>query len=104
MYLGKFEDSYKLYKKIKDLTFPNEPKIVEESIKFNEELLKIEPNKLQSFFVIGFLYFFKKNNLPMAFDSFEKFIKAANNKTEYDFLSNITIGFLSEIKEALKLK
>ena len=104
MYLGKFEDSYKLYKKIKDLTFPNEPRIVEESIKFNEELLKIEPNKLQSFFVIGFLYFFKKNNLPMAFDSFEKFIKAANNKTEYDFLSNITIGFLSEIKEALKLK
>ena len=42
--------AFRYYKKLANLTFYNEPAIVNECIQFNEDLLIKEPDKIQCYF------------------------------------------------------
>ncbi len=67
------------------INFENEIFIVDQCVNFNKELIKNEPSKNQFLFILGFLYYRKKINLPEAFDYFERFKNEAIDK-KYDYL------------------
>lgn len=103
MYLEKFELGYKDYKRLRGLSFAGEDSIVDQCINFNKELIKNEPDKKQTFFILGYLYFTKKKNLPMALDNFEKFMKDACADSKYDYLCTRAVTYINDIKTKMGL-
>lgn len=99
IYLGKYEKGVKDYSRIAGLKYPDEEKIVDQCIEFNKELIKNEPQKIQSFFILGFLEHKKKKHLPAAQLYFESFIEKAESKEEYVFLLVRAKSYLGEIKK-----
>ena len=57
---------------------------------FNENIMKEEPDKIQCLFVIGYLFWKKIGNLPIALDKFEDFLVEAKDNSDYLTLYNIT--------------
>ena len=104
MYLGKFTKGLNDYKKLVRLWFADEQNIVDQCIDFNRELLRLEPDKIQSFFILGYLYYKKKRNFPMALESFETFQeKARADEKTYEPLIAPTSSYLSEIRKQMRL-
>jgi len=103
MYSYKFEKGYKCYKKLKELTFHNEELTVDECINFNQTLLNAEPDKLQSLFILGFLYQSKKINYPMAYEYFDNFINLTKNNDKYDYLRTRAESYLVELRRVMDL-
>jgi len=104
MYLEKFEYGLKDYKRLRGLTFKGEESIVDQCIKFNNELIQNEPDKKQSLFILGYLNYTKRNHLPLALDNFEKFIEETKNETKYEFLHIRAVTYTEEIKNEMGLK
>ncbi|MHA1372417.1 MAG: hypothetical protein ACTSRA_22175, partial [Promethearchaeota archaeon] len=104
MYLEKFELGFKDYKRLREVSFQGEESIVDQCINFNMELLKNEPDKKQSFFILGYLYYVKKKNLPIALENFEKFIKEISSDTKYEYLRKRAVTYLGQIKRKMGLE
>ncbi len=53
---------------------------------FNLEQLQIQPDFYESYFIIGYLKYFKEGNLGEALEHFEKFLKRAGKIKKYRLL------------------
>jgi hypothetical protein len=104
MYLEEFPIAYNAYKRIKDSNFTEENLTFAECISFNEDYIKRYPMFHQSLFILGYLYYFKKNNLPLALDKLELFVDVTNKIRKYKFLRDKSISFISDIKKEIKLQ
>lgn len=104
MYLERWEESIKTYKKISEVRFTNEDLSVNEVLEFNKSYYKSYPNFLQSLFIIAFIKLKKENNLPEAFEFFNKFIEQAREIKKYEFLLIRAKSYLEEVKERMNLK
>jgi hypothetical protein len=102
MYLEKFEKGFKIYQRIENSTFPGEDIIVEQVLKFNENLLLEDPKRIQCHYILGFIYWKKKQNLPMGFEHFENFIKKSRNISTYKFLHDKAKVFFDELSDQMQ--
>lgn len=98
MHLEKFNEGYIVYEKIANNSFVDEDDRVNQVIKFNEDYLLQHPEHIQSFFINAYLELKKKNNLPRAYDFFEKFMKEAEGQPKYKFLIDKSKLYFLEIK------
>jgi len=102
MYLEKYDKAVKIYKKIIENSYPNEELTLKEVYIFNEKILKNNPEKIQLYFILGYLKYKKDSNYPEAYDYFEKFLsKATNNK--YDFLIEKAKSYKAELEQKMKI-
>jgi hypothetical protein len=101
MYLEKFEKGIKDYKKLVKISYEGEEDNVTECINFNIQLLSSDPSKLQCLFILGFLFYKKKANLPLSLEYFEEFINKINGINKYDYLRTVSLSYLSEIKNLI---
>lgn len=77
-WLENYASAWKQCEKIKKQNYPNENFVSQEIIKFNETLVATIEKPIL-YFWIGFNYYFKQNNLPLAFQNFETFVQKAND-------------------------
>ena len=103
MYLEKFEHGDRDYKRLRGLTYPGEEIIVDQCIDFNKELLINEPDKKQSLFILGYLQYVKKNNLPLALEKFEEFLSETRKNSKFDYLRVRAVTYTGEIKKEMEL-
>jgi len=97
-----YSEALKQCQKIKKLSYPTEIITLEEVRKFNLKLLSENKSKVQLYFWIGFLSYFKKDNLGDALQDFENFEKEANDKMA--ILKQKSTTYLQEIKQQMKIK
>lgn len=103
MYLEKFDKGIKCYKKLTSVSFPGEESIIDQCIDFNKGMLKDNADKKQILFILGFLYYKKKANLPMALQYFEAF-KTQGAELKYNILLSRVETYLSEIRKGMNLR
>jgi len=103
MYTEKFDDALKVYEKIAKTSFLNEENILLEIYKFNEDLLVKEPERIQSYFIIGFLKYKKESNYPDALDNLEKFLSKSVGKDKYQILRDRAETYEKELKNLMDL-
>jgi len=96
-WLEQYASAWKQCEKIKKQNYSNEFEISREVTQFNEELLKIVIDKPVLYFWIGFNYYYKQINLPLALKNFEVFIEQADPSME--MLSQKASSWLIEIKK-----
>jgi hypothetical protein len=101
--LKKFQEGYSVYENIARNKFPMEIDRINQVIRFNEELLKSQPDHIQSIFIIGYLYLKKLENAPLALESLEKFLEKAKHKEDYFFLIDKAKQLLKETKQILEI-
>lgn len=101
MYLEKYDKAVKVYKKIIENSYPGEESILKEVYIFNEKILENNPEKIQLYFILGYLKYKKDSNYPEAYDYFEKFLSKANNK--YDFLIEKAKSYKAELEQKMKI-
>ncbi|MGC9000736.1 tetratricopeptide repeat protein [Caldisericum sp.] len=101
MYVGEYEKGLKNYKKLLEVKFLKESKIVDECIEYNKNLIKNEQDKYQLLFIIGYLYYFKKNDLINALKYFELFKDKVCIDISYAYLYTRADTYISEIKKKL---
>jgi len=101
MYIGKYEKGFNDYKKLSDIKFLNEPRRVDECIEYNKDLIKVEANKYQLLFILGFLFYFKKRDLMSALNYFKSFKEKACSNRDYDYLCKRVDTYLMEISSKL---
>lgn len=104
MYLEKFEKGYKIYQKLEKTTFPSEEDVIEQVINFNEQLLRDDKNIIQCHFILGFLYWKKKHNIPIAFEHFEHFMNKSKTDLKYKYLYDLVESFLVKLKNQMKIE
>lgn len=96
-----YQNALKLCQKIKQQSYLAEPITLEEVRKFNLNLLSDTNPKAQLYFWIGFLSYFKSNNLGDALQDFENFEKLASDNM--DLLKQKSIAYLREIKQKMNI-
>lgn len=96
-----YQNALKICQKIKQQSYLIEPIILEEVRKFNLNLLLDTNPKAQLYFWIGFLSYFKRNNLGDALQDFENFEKLAS--AHMDILKQKSTAYLREIKQQMKI-
>jgi len=96
-----YQNALKLCQKIKQQSYLMEPITLEEVRKFNLKLLSDANPKAQLYFWIGFLSYFKMDNLGNALQDFENFEKLASNNM--DLLKQKSTPYLCEIKQKMKI-
>ena len=101
MYLEKYDKAVKVYKKIIENSYPGEESTLKEVYIFIENILKNNPDKIQLYFVLGYLKYRKDSNYPEAYDYFEKFLSKANNN--YDFLIVKVKSYKAELEHKMKI-
>jgi len=101
MYLEKYDKAVKVYKKIIKNSYPSEELTLKEVFIFNEKILKNNPEKIQLYFILGYLKYKKDSNYPEAYDYFEKFLSKANNK--HDFLIEKAKSYKAELEQEMKI-
>jgi len=104
MYVGKFEKGFNDYKKLNTISFQNEDKIVQECIDFNKQLIEQEPNKKQALFILGFLYYKKLGNYPLALEYFERFERETKGNEKYKYLLKRSTTYIGELKKAMEIR
>ncbi len=97
-----YQNALKLCQKIKKQSYPAETITLDEVRKFNLNLLSTENNKAQLYFWIGFLSYFKRNNLGDALQDFENFENFADNSMSV--LKQKSSAYLIEIKRNISIK
>jgi tetratricopeptide (TPR) repeat protein len=103
MYLNRFDTALKIYDEIANYHYDGEDDIVDQIIAYNEDYLKRNPKFIQSLFILGFAYYVKKHNLPMALGYFEGFLDKAN-KTKHRELILRARKYKSDIKRQMRIR
>lgn len=84
MYLERFDKALTVYRRIAKSTYESEiENIVPQIIRFNEQQLIREPNKIQSHFILGYIKLKKNINYPEALSHFETFLNKARRQARY---------------------
>ncbi len=104
MYIGKFTQAINCYRILSNISFKEEEFIVNQCLAFNLEIFQNEPDKIQCYFILGYLNWKKKLNFPVALENFESFIEKAKPKKDYKYLLNIAINHLQSIESKMSLK
>lgn len=81
-YIGKLEEAHKEYKHAFSGTV-FDPKFLLSIEEFIENLLKKNPEKFQFYYCLGMINFFGKEDMKLAKENFEKFIKTAKSLKKY---------------------
>lgn len=68
----------------------------------NETLIRNEPDKIQSYFVLGYLLFKKSGNLPMALEHFQCFLKKAEGQPKFKSLIREAETCMQQIERGLE--
>lgn len=103
MYMEKFDNALKVYKKIVNTSYIGEENTLVEIYKFNEDFLEKHPEKIQSYFIIGYLKYKKESNYPDGLEYFEKFISASDSQDKYSLLRKKAEEYQGELKRIMKL-
>jgi len=103
LFLTKFEEALKKYKRIAESTFVNEEVILNEVISFNKNMITNSPDYAQSYFILGFLYYKKRNNIPLAYQYFENYKRRAKDP-KFNYLTKRVDSYLNELNQWMKLK
>lgn len=101
MYVNNFKNAYNCYKKIRKSRFHDENLTLTQIIEFNESFYKNCSDFIQSLFILGYLYYFKINNLPLALERFDLFLKQTEGNGAYSFFHYKVISYISEIKKKM---
>ncbi len=88
---------------IADICRVGEENTLIEIYEFNEKILKKEPKKIQSYFIIGFLKYKKESNYPDALVYLEKFISASASQNKYQILRDKAEEYQRELKKKMNL-
>jgi tetratricopeptide (TPR) repeat protein len=96
-----YEKALKLCQKIKKQSQSGEELVCRDVRKFNLKILAINETKPQLYFWIGYLSYFKDQNLPQALEDFEKFEQLVGDSIPS--LKSKSSAYLAEIKHKMKL-
>lgn len=100
-----YEKAIKLCQKIKQQSYQTEASTLDDVRKFNLDLLAEANPRVQLYFWIGYLSFFKQNNLPNALQDFENFEKFANSdNSKMSILKQKSSAYLRDIKQQMDIK
>lgn len=97
-----YEKALKECQKIKQQGYQTETITLDEVRRFNLGLLGEANPKVQLYFWIGYLSFFKQNNLANALQDFENFEKFANDKMR--ILKQKSSAYLRDIKQQIGIE
>lgn len=97
-----YPKALKICQAIKKQTYLNEESTLSEVRGFNLKLLKKKNPKIQLYFWIGYLSYFKEQNFGNAFQDFEKFEELADNTM--NILKQKSSAYLVDIKRQMKIK
>lgn len=97
-----YEKALRLCQKIKEQSQPREEVVCKDVREFNLKILETNHEKPQLYFWIGYLSYFKDQNLPQALVDFEKFEKSVGDSVPS--LKSKSKAYLSEIKHKMDLK
>ena len=97
-----YQSALRLCQKIKSQSYLAESITLEEVRKFNLNLLADTNSKVQLYFWIGFLSYFKRSNLGDALQDFENFEKLASGNM--NLLKQKSGAYLREIKQKMEIK
>lgn len=106
MYLEKFNEALKIYKKISEKSYPNEDITLDEVFNFNENFLKEHSQKIQSYFIIGYLKYKKVLNYPEALKYFGLFLEKVNETSDdlkWNILSERARSYKNELEQKMNL-
>ena len=67
------------------------------------DIIKFNPDYLQSYFILGYLFYKKIKNVPQAFVHFENYNKRSKSK-RYSFLNKRVDSYLPELKQWMDLE
>lgn len=99
---GEYEKALKLCQKIRKQSQVGEENVCKDVREFNLQILESDDSKPQLLFWIGYISYFKDENLPQALKDFEKFEELENGSMP--ILKNKSAAYLTEIKHKMKLK
>ncbi len=102
MYTDNYKKGIEDYKKLAKITFSYETPTVDQCIEFDKNLIEAEPNKYQLLFILGYLYYCKKNDLEKALAYFKSFKKKACNNADYRELCIRVDTYINLIEEKIK--
>ncbi len=97
-----YQKALKLCRKIKKQNFNSEKNTLKEVREFNLNVLKENKTKVQLYFWIGYLSYFKQNNLVEALQDFENFEKLADESM--NILKQKSSAYLQQIKKEMGIK
>ena len=97
-----YQEALKICQKVKKQNYQSEENTLIEVRKFNLDILKEDKTKTQLYFWIGYLSFFKENNLANALQDFEKFEKMADDNM--NILKQKSSAYLQEIRREMRIK
>ena len=103
MYMERFDEAIKIYEKIIDVLYPLEGNTLNEVFSFNEQFVKIHPEKPQAYFILGLLKYKKEMNYPVALECFEKFLLACKSQSKYQVLIKKAEEFQVDLRKLMNL-
>ena len=98
VYSGRFDEALSLYEQIENSSFVNEQNIVNQCIDFNQQILIIEPSRIQSHFVLGFLFYAKLKDMDKAREQLQIYLNKAARKNKHNSLVAKSREYLSRIQ------
>lgn len=104
LFMNEFSKALELYVEIENYDYYGEETAVDQVIYFNEQRLIVEPDNLISNFILGFVYFKKKNNPAQALEYFENIKIQKSRSTDIEKFFEKINKFLQEIKLSLSLR
>lgn len=96
-WLAQYSSAWKQCEKIKKQNYQNDFDVSSQCTDFNEHLLQTITNKSSLYFWLGFNYYFKQNNLPLALQRLETFIGEADDSMA--LLTQKASGWLVDIRK-----
>ena len=103
MYMERFPEALRVYDRIINTSFIDEESILVEIYKFNKNFLEKHPEKIQSYFIIGFLKYKKDLNYPEGLEYLEKFISESMSKDKYRILKDNAEVYCRELRKIMNL-
>lgn len=103
MYMEKFEKALEVYSKIINISYDGEENVLKEIYEFNQDFLKKHSEKIQSYFIIGYLKYKKESNYPDGLEYLEKFISVSNSQDKYRLLREKAEEYRRELKRIMEL-
>lgn len=101
-WLGNYPSAWKQCEKLKNQNYPNDFATSVEVTQFNEALISSGVNKPILYFWLGYNYYFRQGNLPMALKNLEIFEKSADASMAN--MKQKSVSWISEIKQKMSIK
>lgn len=103
MYLEKFDRALSVYHEIVRNSFEGEEGILSQVYDFNAQLIQREPEKIQSYFILGFLKYKKEQNYPEALEYFQSFLDGAQSEDKFRSLINVAHSYKKQLESVMQL-